>query len=104
MHPKKRLLDSVSEIPARMFFLAGMCVIFGNLPTHAADSFPVQSYPGHPYEDGDVFADTWVATDALGRTVPGLDECGPVKPNKWVGIFYWTGTPTTAAAPTIIPN
>ena len=38
----------------------------------------------------DLCSDTWVATDALGRTVPGYDECGPVKPNKKVGIFYWT--------------
>jgi hypothetical protein len=41
-------------------------------------------------EARDLFADTWVATDALGRQVPGFAECGPVKPDKWVGIFYWT--------------
>ncbi|MBI3851860.1 MAG: hypothetical protein HY298_16515 [Verrucomicrobia bacterium] len=45
---------------------------------------------GKPYTDGDVFADTWVATDGAGRTLPGLKECGPVKSDKWVGIFYWT--------------
>ena len=38
----------------------------------------------------DLYADTWVAADALGRLQPGLDEAGPVKPDKWVGIFYWT--------------
>ena len=27
--------------------------------------------PAPPYAGADVFADTWVATDALGRTVPG---------------------------------
>ncbi len=47
-------------------------------------------YDAPPYEDEDVFADTWVATDALGREVPGYEECGPVKDEKWVGIFYWT--------------
>lgn len=45
---------------------------------------------GKPYQDGDVFADTWVATDALGRDSVGVEECGPVKKDKWVGIFYWT--------------
>lgn len=43
-----------------------------------------------PYAGDDVFADTWVATDALGRPAPGLAECGPRRADKWVGIFYWT--------------
>ena len=47
-------------------------------------------FAGQPYTDGDLRADTWVATDALGRTQPGLAEAGPVKQDKWVGIFYWT--------------
>lgn len=47
-------------------------------------------YTGKPYEGGDLFADTWVATDAVGRTQPDIGTAGPVKPNKWVGIFYWT--------------
>jgi hypothetical protein len=38
----------------------------------------------------DLYADTWVATDALGRTQPGHGEVGPPKQDKWVGIFYWT--------------
>ena len=47
-------------------------------------------FHGKPYEGGDVYADTWVATDGAGRVMPGFKECGPVKPDKWVGIFYWT--------------
>lgn len=43
-----------------------------------------------PYTDADTFADTWVATDALGREAPAIAEAGPVKSDKWVGIFYWT--------------
>ena len=35
-----------------------------------------------PYADGDLFADTWVATDALGRTQPGLAQAGPVKADR----------------------
>ncbi len=37
----------------------------------------------------DVFADSWVATDALGRELPGHDECGGPRPNRFVGIFYF---------------
>ncbi|MFZ5828557.1 MAG: sulfatase-like hydrolase/transferase, partial [Planctomycetota bacterium] len=42
----------------------------------------------------DLMADTWVATDALGRTLPGHEECGPPRPNRYVGIFYfvWHGS------------
>jgi len=47
-------------------------------------------FHGNPYEGGDVWADTWVATDGSGRVVPGFAECGPLKKDKWVGIFYWT--------------
>ena len=47
-------------------------------------------FNGQPYAGGDVGADTWVATDSAGRAVPGVSECGPIKPDKWAGIFYWT--------------
>ena len=44
-------------------------------------------------ERQDTKSDTWVATDALGRTLPGFEECGPTRPGKYVGIFYflWLG-------------
>ncbi len=38
----------------------------------------------------DLYSDTWVATDALGRSLPGYDEVGPPRENRTVGIFYWT--------------
>ena len=40
----------------------------------------------------DLMSDTWVATDALGRTMPSAVEAGPVKTNHEhaVGIFYIT--------------
>ena len=31
----------------------------------------------------------WVATDDLGRTLPGYAEVRAPKPNRWVGMFYW---------------
>jgi hypothetical protein len=34
-------------------------------------------------------ADTWTATDALGRKLPGEVESGPIKSDKFVGIFYF---------------
>jgi PA14 domain/Carbohydrate binding module (family 6)/Secretion system C-terminal sorting domain len=40
----------------------------------------------------DLYSDTWVATDALGRKMPTYDEVGPVKADKKrvVSIFYVT--------------
>jgi hypothetical protein len=37
----------------------------------------------------DTFADTWVATDGLGRKLPGFAECGPPRQDRTVGIFYF---------------
>ena len=41
----------------------------------------------------DLYSDTWVAADALGRGLPGHDECGPPRKDKYVGMFYflWLG-------------
>ena len=38
-------------------------------------------------------SDSWVATDALGRELPGYEECGPIRKGKFVGLFYflWLG-------------
>ena len=33
--------------------------------------------------------DTWAANDALGRVLPTHDQVGDLKPNKFVGIFYF---------------
>lgn len=40
----------------------------------------------------DIYPDTWVASDALGRTMPGFADVGPVKKDqrRVVGIFYIT--------------
>lgn len=52
--------------------------------------FSMSAWGEAPCAGGDVFADTWVATDGAGRVVPGHEETGPPKDEKWVGIFYWT--------------
>lgn len=45
----------------------------------------------------DLFSDTWVGADALGRKMPGYDEVGPVKEDqrRMVSIFYlaWHSDP-----------
>jgi hypothetical protein len=56
-------------------------------------------FRGEPYHRADVYADTWVATDSLGRTLAGFSDCGPPKPDKWVGIFYWTWHTPHAGGP-----
>jgi hypothetical protein len=37
----------------------------------------------------DIRVDEWVATDALGRKLPTYEECGPVKQDRFVGMFYF---------------
>jgi hypothetical protein len=37
----------------------------------------------------DIRVDDWVATDALGRKLPTYEECGPVKKDRFVGMFYF---------------
>ena len=45
-----------------------------------------------PSADRDIYSDTWVATDALGRTMPDQSQVGAVKTDqkRVVGIFYIT--------------
>ncbi|MBE0536215.1 MAG: hypothetical protein IH624_11155 [Phycisphaerae bacterium] len=40
--------------------------------------------------DWNLYSDTWAATDALGRRLPGYAECGPFREDRFVGMFYWT--------------
>lgn len=61
------------------FIFLGICLSFGF------------TYGSAEYRD--LYSDTWVATDALGRSLPGYDEVGPVRDNRTVGLFYflWLG-------------
>lgn len=38
----------------------------------------------------DAMPDTWVATDALGRTLPTNEETGDLREGKYIGLFFWT--------------
>ena len=37
----------------------------------------------------DLMEDTWVAADALNRSLPGLAECGSPRTNQPIGLFYY---------------
>ena len=41
----------------------------------------------------ELYSDTWVATDSMGRTISTYDDVGPLRENKTVGMFYflWHG-------------
>ncbi len=41
-------------------------------------------------EPRDLFANTWVATDAIDRTLPNITACGPTRTDRVPGIFYFT--------------
>jgi len=45
------------------------------------------------YEVRDLYSDSWVATDALDRELPGYSECGPLRQDRYVALFYflWLG-------------
>lgn len=61
--------------------LVGLCVLAATITPRPllADTPPVR----------DLFSDTWVTTDALGRTLPTQKEVGPPRANKTVGMFYF---------------
>ncbi len=40
-------------------------------------------------EPWDTFSDTWAATDALGRKLPGEEEVGAPRKDRFVGMFYY---------------
>ncbi len=72
------------------FVAAGLCAavsVFGCSCTQGSQTAAEDSC-----EYRDIYPDTWVATDALGRTMPSYEEVGPVKNDqrRVVGIFYIT--------------
>jgi len=56
----------------------------------APEASPVRTSGENQYRD--IFPDTWVANDALGRTMPDFQQVGPLKNDqrRVVGIFYIT--------------
>ncbi len=55
----------------------------------------------------DMYADTWSATDMLGRKLPGNETVGDPNPDKQVAMFYWSwhvGESRSAATPLNVNN
>jgi hypothetical protein len=44
---------------------------------------------GAAHAQGELLADTWAATDALGRSLPVAEQVGAPRTNRTVGIFYF---------------
>lgn len=65
---------------------------FGNQKKKETVSSPISEPASEQAYYRDLYPDTWVATDALGRTMPSVGETGPVKNDKRriVSIFYIT--------------
>ena len=57
-------------------------------------------------EDGSTVYDTWVATDALGRSLPTAEEVGAPREGKYVGLFYFLchDDPGKSGSGTLIDN
>ena len=58
-----------------MNYMAWLAVVLITAPAVLAQEQGVKQW--------DTFSDTWVATDALGRSLPGREEAGPPKRGKW---------------------
>ena len=46
--------------------------------------------PEHPMNTRAARPDTYAATDALGRELPGNETTGDAREGRFVGLFYWT--------------
>ena len=79
----KQSINSITEMKRTYLILATALVL-------ALSSCGQEKAAGEASVD--LFPDTWVATDALGRTMPLIDSVGPLKTDhqRTVGIFYIT--------------
>ncbi len=66
---------------------------FFALATPVLAALTLFMFPTHADERRDLFSDTWVATDALGRDLPLGGQVRPPQSDKFVGVFYfvWQG-------------
>lgn len=74
------------------FLTASFCItsFYANAEKKREQSVLQNGQDSVPYRD--IYPDTWVASDALGRTMPSFEETGPVKTDQRhiAGIFYIT--------------
>lgn len=81
---QNRRRENISFLFTFFFFL-----FFAHPAVHAQKN---QQQPTQQLKSSS-YADTWVATDALGRSLPTAEVTGPLQQDKFVGIFYfiWQG-------------
>ncbi len=74
-----------------------MCIGQTASPSRPASSSAPASRSLPPAMPWDAHSDTWVATDALGRTMPAFEQVGSPRKDKFVGVFYflWLGPKTS---------
>ncbi len=79
--------------PSRVWVGLSSCLVAIVIAAHTNATAQDQRMPGSASRTWDIQADTWVATDALGRTLPTGAEVGPPRAHRTVGIFYflWLG-------------
>jgi hypothetical protein len=71
---------------ARHFFSSAVLVCLLGHPAHCAGQ---QQPPSAPAPAVDLFSDTWVGTDALGRPVATAPEAPAPRQGRFVGMFYF---------------
>ena len=64
--------------------------LFNQVESITSSLIPPEPDDSPAITERDAMPDTWAATDALGRTLPGNAEVGDPKEGKYVGLFYWT--------------
>lgn len=77
----------------KVVILVIVILIIGAVAILAALYFKNQSSKKSIIKDEsawDTYSDTWAATDELGRILPGYEQVGDRKSDKFVGIFYNT--------------
>ena len=69
-----------------LFVLCGVALSQPAVPQRLTNHRSVRNW--------DTQSDTWAATDALGRQVPGFDLVGPPRIDRFIGVFYflWLGS------------
>ena len=82
----RKILSTSARIIALIYFVA-LTFSFQRSSCYALDP-DVSSSAWNPVQ-----SDQWVATDHLGRELPGYQEVGDIRPNKFVACFYflWLG-------------
>ena len=83
-------IDAVSGVHDVYITVSGSAVITDIAFTPDSPYDAVSYVPAPESRIIDNGHDTWEATDMLGRKIPSVEDVGAKKPERKVGIFYWT--------------